>query len=142
MGNGRLNMKKIFILLISSLVLVSGCSCSKKQEKELEKELENIVEVENDSITGEKVIDGIRFKNVSLIVKDGITEFRVTLENTVTTVKKIAHLQITFKGSNNTVIKTVDHYDFNDMKKGDTKNLSFTFSLDMSTIKEIEYKFE
>lgn len=136
-------MKKILILMIGVFVLIStGCSCSKKEEEqELEQE-ENVVEVGENAVTSEQIIDGIRFKNASLIVKDGRSEFRVTLENTITTVKKISHLEIIFKGSDDEVIKTVNHYDFNNMKKGDTKNLSFTFSLDMSGVKKIEYKYE
>lgn len=123
------------------IVIASGCSCSKK-EKEETKEEDVIVEVEDKTVTADQIIDGIRFKNVSLIVKNGKTEFRVILENTVTTVKKIEHLQITFKDQNGNVVKTVNHYDFNNMKKGDTKNLSYTFSIDMSSVKTIEYTFE
>ena len=132
-------MKKIIIIVLSVLLL-TGCACSKKEEVEEEKE--NIVEINEEAVTSEQIIDGIRFKNVSLVVKDGKTEFRVTLENTITTVKKLSHLEITFKDASDNVIKTVNHYDFNNLKKGDTQNLSYTFSLDMSNVKKIEYKFE
>ena len=131
-------MKKIIIIVLSVLLL-TGCACSKK---EVEEEKENIVEINEETVTSEQIIDGIRFKNVSLVVKDGKTEFRVTLENTITTVKKLSHLEITFKDASDNVIKTVNHYDFNNLKKGDTQNLSYTFSLDMSNVKKIEYKFE
>lgn len=122
--------------------ITTGCSCSKKEKEEEVVEEDTIVEVEEKTVTDEQIIDGIRFKNVSLIVKNGKTEFRVTLENTVTTVKKPEHLIITFKGEYGNVIKTVHHYDFGNMRKGDTKNLSFTFSIDMSSVKTIEYTFE
>lgn len=135
-------MKKILILLLGIFVLLgTGCSSSKKKEKEpIEESI--IIEVDEKDVTKEKIVDGIRFKNASLVIKDGRTEFRVTLENTITTVKKISHLEIIFKGENENIIKTVNHYDFNNMKKGDTKSLSYTFSSDMSAVKKIEYKYE
>lgn len=132
-------MKKIIVLTLS-ILLLTGCACSKKEE--VKEEVENIVEVNEETVTSEQTIDGIRFKNVSLVVKDGKTEFRVTLENTITTVKKISHLEIKFKDASDNVIKTVNHYDFNNLKKGDTQNLSYSFDLDMSNIKKIEYKYE
>ena len=136
-------MKKIVILVLGVFLLVStGCSCSKKPKEEEPKEESTIIEIDETKVTKDQVVEGIKFKNASLIVKDGITEFRVTLENTVTTVKKISHLEIIFKGENGYIIKKANHYDFNEMKKGDTKKLSFTFSLDMSSVKEIEYKYE
>ena len=135
-------MKKILILLLGIFVLLgTGCSCSKKKEKEpIEESI--IIEVDEKDVTSDQIVDGIRFKNASLVIKDGRTEFRVTLENTITTVKKISHLEIIFKGENENIIKTVNHYDFNNMKKGDTKSLSYTFSSDMSAVKKIEYKYE
>lgn len=132
-------MKKIIVLTLS-ILLLTGCACSKKEE--VKEEVENIVEVNEETVTSEQTIDGIRFKNVSLVVKDGKTEFRVTLENTITTVKKISHLEIKFKDASDNVIKTVNHYDFNNLKKGDIQNLSYSFSLDMSNVKKIEYKYE
>lgn len=136
-------MKKIGLFItILMIIIASGCSCSKKEKEDEIKEEDVIVEVDDKTVTSDQIIDGIRFKNVSLIVKNGKTEFRVILENTVTTVKKIEHLQITFKDQNGNVVKTVNHYDFNNMKKGDTKNLSYTFSIDMSSVKTIEYVFE
>lgn len=136
-------MKKIGLFItILMIIIAAGCSCSKKEKEDEIKEEDVIVEVDDKTVTSDQIIDGIRFKNVSLIVKNGKTEFRVILENTVTTVKKIEHLQITFKDQNGNVVKTVNHYDFNNMKKGDTKNLSYTFSIDMSSVKTIEYVFE
>lgn len=56
--------------------------------------------------------------------------------------KKISHLEIQFLDQTGRTIKTVNHYDFEHLKKGDTKNLSYTFSIDLSNVKKIVYQYE
>lgn len=134
-------MKKRYILgLIVCVLLTSGCACTnKKEEKE---ELPTVTEASKD-VVKEQVVDGIRFRNASLVVTDGMTSFRVTLENTVTTVKKISHLKIIFKDGNGLVLKEFNRYDFENMKKGETQNVSLdNISMDLSNTKMITYEIE
>lgn len=134
-------MKKRYILgLIVFVLLTSGCACTNKKE---EKEELPIVTEASKEVVKEQVVDGIRFRNASLVVTDGMTSFRVTLENTVTTVKKISHLKIIFKDENGLVLKEFNRYDFENMKKGETQNVSLdNISMDLSNTKIITYEIE
>ncbi len=134
-------MKKV--LIIGLVLMTSMCiGCGKKETKTEEENQVQIQEIKGENINEEQIVDGIRFKGASLVVKNNTSEFRVTLENTVTTVKKIDHLTIIFKDENGAVIKEFNHYDFESLRKGETKNLSFTFSLDLSNVKKVEYKLQ
>lgn len=135
-------MKKLEIILVCCFFLMAtGCSCSNKKQGENNEETP-VVEEASDVVTQEQVVEGIRFKNASLVVTNGMTSFRVTLENTVTTVKKISHLKIVLKDENDAVLKALDHYDFQNLKKGDTQNLTYAISMDLSRTKKIEYQLE
>lgn len=136
-------MKKVLlIIMMIGLIVNVGCSKSSKNEKE-KKEENNIIDIKGDDITNDKVIDGVRIKNVSLVIRNDKTEYRATIENTVTTVKKISHIKVSFLDEMGSVLKSINFYNFNNLRKGETQDLpTTTLDIDLSLIKKIEYIIE
>lgn len=136
-------MKKVLlIIMMIGLIVNVGCSKSSKNEKE-NKEENNIIDIKGDDITNDKVIDGVRIKNVSLVIRNDKTEYRATIENTVTTVKKISHIKVSFLDEMGSVLKSINFYNFNNLRKGETQDLpTTTLDIDLSLIKKIEYIIE
>jgi hypothetical protein len=135
-------MKKFIILNILILITVS-LGCSKDKNIVIEDALEDIEnEVNEEGITQEQVVNGIRIKNASLIVNDGITEFRLTLENTLTSVKNISCLNINFKDEEDISILKTSYCDIDKLKKNETQNIIIVISSDLTETKNIEYEFE
>ena len=136
-------MKKVLlIIMMIGLIVNVGCSKSSKNEKE-NKEENNIIDIKGDDITNDKVIDGVRIKNVSLVIRNDKTEYRATIENTVTTVKKISHIKVSFLDEMGSVLKSINFYNFNNLRKGETHDLpTTTLDIDLSLIKKIEYIIE
>lgn len=133
-------MKKVLIFgTIITLLFTSACSKEKKEEKEPET---NVSEITDSNIIKEQTKHGILFKDASIVVVNGITEFRVTLENTITTVRRIKTLTINFKDSEGILLHTLHSYDLNSMKKGDTQDLTWSISKDLTDVKQIEYEIE
>ena len=133
-------MKKVLIFgTIITLLFTSACSKEKKEEKEPET---NVSEITDSNIIKEQTKHGILFKDASIVVVNGITEFRVTLENTITTVRRIKTLTINFKDSEGILLQTLHSYDLNSMKKGDTQDLTWSISKDLTDVKQIEYEIE
>ena len=133
-------MKKILIILMTfSILFVSACG---KKKEEVKEEEPTVVEVEEENVVAEQIIDGILFKDASVVVVNGITEFRVTLENTITTVRRISKLTVNFKDEDGIIIQTLHYYNFNSLKKGDTQDLTWSLSKDLKDAKKIEYEIE
>lgn len=132
--------KKILVLSVSFLVLFTA-ACGKKTSGNINTE-PDVHEINEENVIGEQTIDGILFKDASFTVVNGITEFRVTLENTITTVRRITSLKVTFKDEFGIVLQTLNYYDFDTLRKGDTQDLTWNLNEDFKEIKKVEYEIE
>lgn len=134
-------MKKIYLSLIVLLTLsvMTGCGCTKKDTEE---EITDNTVVASDGINEEQEIKGIKFKNITLNVKSGITEYRVTLENVSNVTKNIQGLTIYFKDVNGYTVLTKEYYDFENLDKGKSQSIAMTFDKDLSNVETIEYKLD
>lgn len=135
-------MKKLFISLLIGLSLFTvGCSCTKKEEeqpKTPEQTEEELHLNTSSEIIREQTVDGINFKNVTLLIEEGISKFSCQIENPKDEARVLGTVTFTFKNDNGEVVYTQD-YPVDVLSKKEVMSISFTTDINLSKATKLEY---
>lgn len=135
-------MKKLLISLLVGLSLFTvGCSCTKKEEKKVQTPEQNEEELHlntNSGIIREQIVDGINFKNVTLLIEEGISKFSCQVENPNDEARVLGTVTFTFKNDNGEVVYT-QNYPVDVLSKKEIMSISFTTDINLSKATTLEY---
>lgn len=121
-------MKKV-VLVIITLLLVTGCSLNKSHNNSKVNNKEFVVQ--------EQTIGNLKFSDVSLIYEKGISTFKVTITNLGDNISP--NLNVIFKNENDTIITTLDGT-FGEIEKNSFIALTLTSDVDLSNAYKVEYE--
>ena len=128
---------KISILLLMSIGLITGCSCSKKEE---EKKKPDIKVNTEENVVKDQEVEGIQMTNASMITEDGLTTFQTKVTNNTGSDYTLNEYNIIVKDKEGNIIKTIPGYVGSTIKVGETKELKSTTNADMSKAYSVEYE--
>lgn len=137
-------MKKV-VLFICLILLITGCGNKKKEIQENNNSNSNIndnpkQEEQVKTIDDKEIENGIKVIQTNMVVKNGETELTTELVNESGTEKYIKYIDIIFKDNNDNVIDTLIGYVGRTLQNGESSYIVTSVNLDMSKMKEIEYK--
>lgn len=136
-------MKKIVIgLLITLTVFLSGCSCSKKDDKlknDEKKANEELHLNTNENIIKEVVVENVSFSNISLLIDKGISKFTCTIENKNEGAKVVGKVLFTFKDKNGETLLE-QGFPIDVLGKGEKTTITFNADVNLSDATKLEYK--
>ena len=125
-------MKKI-IIIIMSIILITGCSNSKTDEK-------NAKVNNNENITKEQVIGNYSVSNASLVYDKGTSIFKITITNTTDNILNINDFKITFKSESGSVITVLNGFSIDNMEPNVGLEISLDSDVDLSDAASVEYE--
>ena len=125
-------MKKI-IIIIMSIILITGCSNSKTDEK-------NAKVNNNTNITKEQVIGNYSVSNASLVYDKGTSIFKITITNTTNNILNINDFKITFKSESGSVITVLNGFSIDNMEPNVGLEISLDSDVDLSEAASVEYE--
>ncbi len=125
-------MKKI-IIIIMSIILITGCSNSKTDEK-------NAKVNNNENITKEQVIGNYSVSNASLVYDKGTSIFKITITNITNSPLNINDFKITFKSESGSVITVLNGFSIDDMEPNVGLEISLDSDVDLSDAASVEYE--
>lgn len=135
-------MKNSLVKLLGVLLvvgLVTGCGCSKKEQSSFgEKEPEIKVNTE-ENVVKDQILDGLQFTNTSLTIVDGISKFVTQVSNNTGADYNLVEFTVTMKDAEGNIIISVPGYVGEVIKNGETRSISHSIDIDLSTASSIEY---
>lgn len=133
-------MKKLIVPLFLTLIIVTGCSCSKKEKKSNIKE--DIKVNTNEKVIEDKKVDGIDIKNTSLVVEKGISTLTADVINNTDNDYKLDEYVIVIKDSKEKIIIQIPGYIGEIIKSGETRKIKTSITTDLSDAYSIEYEIK
>ncbi len=128
--------KKIIILglILMSITLVTGCSCSKKKKTPSVQ-----VNTEKDVVKDQEV-DGIKMTNTSFVTVDGVTTIVTSVTNDSKEDYLLKEYVIIVKGENGEELARIPGYVGSIIKAGETRTIDSSTNYDIANAKSIEYE--
>jgi uncharacterized protein YcfL len=127
-------MKKILIIILS-LLIITGCACSKKNNNE--SKLENNL---NEELIKEQIISDIQISNINIVYENEISTFTAIVTNNGKSNKKIGVIDIIFKDEEGQEIITLKGLIDKNLKPNESSSINAGTSIDLRNAKNIEYK--
>lgn len=133
-------MKKIVILsMVIGTLLMSGCSCTRKKDKDDEGNENNPIVITEDDVIGEQSVNGIMFENTTFQVQEGMTVIVTKITNRSGAPFMLENYQMTISDKDGKVL-TILTSNINENLEVDAEKLIPTqFNLDLSTAAKVEY---
>ena len=132
-------MKKISIISLSTLLAVSlltGCGCSKKEEKSQD----DIKTNTNEDVIKDQVIDGITMTNTSMVTTNKTTKLTTSVTNNTDKDYRLDEYMIIVKDEEGKEIVRIPGYVGDTIKAGETRTISSSVDIDLSKAASIEYE--
>ena len=128
-------MKKLIILpiILLSLVLVTGCGCSKKESTN--KASNNVAK-----LTKEQIVNEIKFSSMSLVYENNDTNFIAIVTNTSKESKNIGIIDIIFKDKNGNEITTLKGLVGKTLASNGSSTINASTGIDLTNAYSIEFK--
>ena len=137
---------KLLIIIVLLLIIVTGCgkkSDNKETNPKHKTENKNSTDVivnTNENIIKEQEIDGIKAKNVSLYIEDGISYLSVDMVNDTNGDYTLNEYTLIIKDKDGKEIIKLPGYIGEVIKAGQTKTIKSMTNTDLSKAYSIEYK--
>lgn len=125
-------MKKIFIIGLGILVLLTGCA---KKTKKLESTVNT-----NENVVSDKVVDNFKFENTSLIYEDESSVFETTITNVGTLDEDLEEIEIVVKDKKGNEIVTLSGFIGSTILVNESKVITSYCNEDLRNAYSIEYK--
>ena len=132
-------MKKISMISLSTLLAVSlltGCGCSKKEEKSQD----DIKTNTNEDVIKDQVIDGITMTNTSMVTTNKTTKLTTSVTNNTDKDYRLDEYMIIVKDEEGKEIVRIPGYVGDTIKAGETRTISSSVDIDLSKAASIEYE--
>ena len=133
-------MKKIGILFVSFLIVLSltGCGCSKKEEKEKEKE--EIKVNTNENVIKDQTLEVFEFKNTSLVYENNNSKLETTVTNTGSETEYLKEFKIHVKDKDGNEIIELTGFIGDNIGAGESRVINSYYSQDLTNAESIEYE--
>ena len=129
--------KKIIVILIS-LTLITGCGCSKKENKKNEEQLD--VKDTNEEITKDREVDGLKLTNTSLTCIEKHWTLVTKVTNNTGSDYELNEFKIIIKDKDGNIITTLSGYVGGVIPNGSTREINSGTYVDLTNAKKIEYE--
>lgn len=124
---------KIMLIGITTISLITGCGCSKKEE--IEKSNTNT----NEGVIGDQTVEVFELKNTSLIYEKGTTKLETTVTNTSKKDEYLKEFEIKVTDKDGNVMITLKGFVGEKIKAGESKVINSYCGEDLSNATNITY---
>ncbi len=133
-------MKKILILsMVIGTLFISGCSCTRKKDKDEKDGNDNVTVITDEAVVGEQNINGLLFENTTFQFQDGFTTIITKVTNRSGAPFMIENYQMTITDKDGKVLTILTSNINENLEVDAEKSYSTTVNLDLSAAAKVEY---
>lgn len=134
-------MFKVFAICAISFLVVTGCSCQKKTDKDNDnKTNEDIKANTNDEVIKDQEIDVFSFTKTSLIYENGTSTLETTVTNNSDETQYLKEFKIIVKDSEGNEIVTMTGFIGDSIEAKASRVIDSTYGEDLTNAASIEYE--
>ncbi len=127
---------KVLLIGIFTISLLTGCGCSKKEEKPQD----DIKTNTNEDVIKDQIVDGITMTNTSMITTNKTTKLTTSVTNNTDKDYRLDEYMIIVKDEEGKEIVRIPGYVGDTIKAGETRTISSSVDIDLSKAASIEYE--
>ena len=129
---------KSLLALLLVATLVTGCGCTKKDNKKNNTKDDVKVNTE-ENVIKDQTFEGLTFTNTSLTTTNGVSTLITEVSNSTGSDYTLEEFTITIKNKDGEVITTIPGYVGDVIKNGETRTINSSIDIDLSNASSIEY---
>ena len=129
---------KSLLALLLVATLVTGCGCTKKDNKKNNTKDDVKVNTE-ENVIKDQTFEGLTFTNTSLTTTNGVSTLITEVSNSTGSDYTLEEFTITIKNKDGEVITTIPGYVGDVIKNGETRTINSSIDIDLSSASSIEY---
>lgn len=129
---------KSLLALLLVATLVTGCGCTKKDNKKNNAKDDVKVNTE-ENVIKDQTFEGLTFTNTSLTTTNGVSTLITEVSNSTGSDYTLEEFTITIKNKAGEVITTIPGYVGDVIKNGETRTINSSIDIDLSSASSIEY---
>ena len=129
---------KSLLALLLVATLVTGCGCTKKDNKKNNAKDDVKVNTE-ENVIKDQTFEGLTFTNTSLTTTNGVSTLITEVSNSTGEDYTLEEFTITIKNKAGEVITTIPGYVGDVIKNGETRTINSSIDIDLSNASSIEY---
>ena len=129
---------KSLLALLLVATLVTGCGCTKKDNKKNNTKDDVKVNTE-ENVIKDQTFEGLTFTNTSLTTTNGVSTLITEVSNSTGEDYTLEEFTITIKNKAGEVITTIPGYVGDVIKNGETRTINSSIDIDLSNASSIEY---
>lgn len=129
---------KSLLALLLVATLVTGCGCTKKDNKKNNAKDDVKVNTE-ENVIKDQTFEGLTFTNTSLTTTNGVSTLITEVSNSTGEDYTLEEFTITIKNKDGEVITTIPGYVGDVIKNGETRTINSSIDIDLSNASSIEY---
>lgn len=129
---------KSLLALLLVATLVTGCGCTKKDNKKNNTKDDVKVNTE-ENVIKDQTFEGLTFTNTSLTTTNGVSTLITEVSNSTGEDYTLEEFTITIKNKAGEVITTIPGYVGDVIKNGETRTINSSIDIDLSSASSIEY---
>ena len=129
---------KSLLALLLVVTLVTGCGCTKKDNKKNNAKDDVKVNTE-ENVIKDQTFEGLTFTNTSLTTTNGVSTLITEVSNSTGSDYTLEEFTITIKNKAGEVITTIPGYVGDVIKNGETRTINSSIDIDLSSASSIEY---
>ena len=129
---------KGLLALLLVATLVTGCGCTKKDNKKNNTKDDVKVNTE-ENVIKDQTFEGLTFTNTSLTTTNGVSTLITEVSNSTGEDYTLEEFTITIKNKDGEVITTIPGYVGDVIKNGETRTINSSIDIDLSNASSIEY---
>lgn len=129
---------KSLLALLLVATLVTGCGCTKKDNKKNNAKDDVKVNTE-ENVIKDQTFEGLTFTNTSLTTTNGVSTLITEVSNSTGEDYTLEEFTITIKNKDGEVITTIPGYVGDVIKNGETRTINSSIDIDLSSASSIEY---
>ena len=129
---------KSLLALLLVVTLVTGCGCTKKDNKKNNAKDDVKVNTE-ENVIKDQTFEGLTFTNTSLTTTNGVSTLITEVSNSTGEDYTLEEFTITIKNKAGEVITTIPGYVGDVIKNGETRTINSSIDIDLSNASSIEY---
>ena len=127
----------LFLTLILSLGLVTGCSCEKKKEEKVKEEVKVNT---NKEVIKDQELEVFKFTNTSLVYEDNTSILITKVRNTSSETEYLKEFKIHVKDSSGNEIVELTGFVGDNIAGNSSTTISSSYSEDLTQAASIEYE--
>lgn len=138
MKKGMKQIKKLSLLMLVVIFLITATGCGKKTNNEPNKETPTKVNTNKDVIKDQEV-ESFKLTNTSLVYQNGTSTLVTTVKNTSKQTQYIKSFNIIVKDKSGAVMVTMLGYIGDQIPAGEVRDITSNVDLDLSSASSVQY---